>query len=158
MQYVQRTDACWLWTGRTQAEGYSIFTLYKERKLGHRLSYELFVGPIPKGMQIDHQCHTRDLTCDGGRSCAHRRCVNPEHLKIVTPRENTMLSPNTLAAKNAAKDRCKHGHDYTPDNTYVWRGQRTCRACNRRLSLESKARRRAAKRAGANSGAVTSDG
>lgn len=48
--------------------------------LAHRVAYELTVGPIAGGLQIDHLCR------------AHP-CVNPAHLDAVTPRENTRRSP-----------------------------------------------------------------
>lgn len=41
----------------------------------HRVAYELAVGPIPDGMEIDH-------------SCRNRRCVNPSHLRIATRKQN----------------------------------------------------------------------
>ena len=47
--------------------------------LAHRFAYEMFVGAIPEGMQIDHLCQ-------------NKRCVNPEHMELVTPGENISRS------------------------------------------------------------------
>jgi hypothetical protein len=71
---------CWLWTGATSGRdyltgGYGHFrsggTLHK----AHRVAWELLIGPIPEGMQLDHLCLVK-------------RCVNPAHLRIVTGKEN----------------------------------------------------------------------
>lgn len=78
---VNKTDSCWLWEAATDSKGYGqISTTPKPdgsyvREQAHRVSYELFVGPIPEGLHIDHICHVV-------------RCVNPEHLRPVTVKEN----------------------------------------------------------------------
>ncbi len=127
----------------------------------HRYVYELLVGPIPDGFDIDHLCRVRN-------------CVNPEHLEAVTHREN-MLRGDTLAAANAAKthcpkghaldgrdthgrycttcdprpghyrDRthCKRGHEFTQENTYLepsgkGRACKTCRTARSKASLASR--------------------
>lgn len=60
-----------------------------EREMpAHRAAYELLVGPIPEGLQIDHVCHSRDLACAGGWHDPHKACVNPRHLEPVTHAEN----------------------------------------------------------------------
>jgi len=46
------------------------------------------------------------------------------------------------------KTHCKHGHELTPENTYVtstdeWRTRRECKACSQRRYREWAARRRA---------------
>ena len=53
-------------------------------------------GPIPVGAELDHLCGMRD-------------CVNPDHLELVTHRENVLRGRGPTAA-NARKRRCeKHG-------------------------------------------------
>ena len=67
---------CWLWTG-TKKRGYgSIGIFYKEYKV-HRISYEIFIGPIPEGMLVCHSCDTP-------------LCFNPLHLFLGTDQDNTM--------------------------------------------------------------------
>jgi hypothetical protein len=96
----------------------------------HRVAYEMLVGTIPKGLDLDHICHNGS-GCGGGESCPHRRCVNPDHLEPVTHREN-MLRGETVAAMHARKTHCIHGHEFTPENTRIKRdGSRNCRACDR---------------------------
>lgn len=132
-RYVEKTDTCWLWRGAIEPghRGYGRMNIEGRSRVAHRVGYELLVGPIPEGLQLDHLCRVR-------------RCVNPEHLEPVTPREN-LLRGKTLAAANAAKTHCPVGHAYTPENTIfdAKRRIRSCRECSRRRSREWKARRRA---------------
>jgi hypothetical protein len=128
-------DGCWRrrWVLPT---GYSTVSRPGGRVvLAHRAMYELMVGPIPEGHDLDHLCHTNDPTCHLDRDCPHRACCNPAHLEPVTERENT-LRGTSPAAENARKTHCKRGHEFTPENTYVvfpranglpGRGCRTCR-------------------------------
>jgi hypothetical protein len=51
-------------------------------------------GPIPPGLYVDHACHTTDPDCAGGPNCPHRRCVNPDHLELVTDDENRRRARN----------------------------------------------------------------
>ncbi len=117
-------SGCWLWTGYVSPKGYG--HVGGGGGLAHRVAYELLVGPIADGMQLDHLCRTRS-------------CCNPTHLEAVTCREN-LLRGETWTAHHAAKGACDNGHEFTPENTYVWRGSRYCRAC--------RARREAARRKG----------
>lgn len=85
---VEKGEGCWQWTATVVQEGYGSFK-YEGRTLGaHRVAYRLTRGPIPMGMQLDHRCHTDDLSCPGGLACPHRRCVNPDHLEVVDNDEN----------------------------------------------------------------------
>lgn len=84
---------CWLWTGRLSTGGYSQIT---NGTFTHRWSYQHFIGPIPKGMVVDHLCEVR-------------HCVNPTHFAIVTQREN-VLRGRGITAENVKKTHGKHGH------------------------------------------------
>jgi hypothetical protein len=112
---------CWQWLGARGGSGsaYGVFGKGGRGNSGyaHRWSYEHFVGPIPDGYDIDHLC--RNPTC-----------VNPAHLEAVPHREN-LRRGDTFAAANAAKTHCKHGHEFTEENTYITSsGSRSCRRCH----------------------------
>jgi len=137
-------NACWSWPGPVGEKGYGLHG--KVQRNAHRNVYTNMVGPIPKGMQIDHSCHNA-ADCEGGVTCPHRRCVNwVNHLKLVTPRENLMASPNTVNSINAAKTECVHGHPYTAENTRIRpNGTRNCRACARERARLTRAAKRLTK-------------
>lgn len=114
-------SGCWLWLGSdTGTSGYGVVWGGTRMLLAHRASYEIHVGPIPDGLELDHRCRVH---------C----CVNPRHLEPVTRRENVIrgVSPN---AKNAAKTHCKRGHAFTRENTGSHPSRprhRFCIICNR---------------------------
>ena len=97
--------------------------------MSHRLAYELEIGPIPAGLEIDHLCRVRN-------------CVNPAHLEPVTHAENIRRGTGPLA-ENARKTECVHGHPLEGANLYVrpGDGHRQCRACNTARSAAWRARR-----------------
>lgn len=116
-------NGCLLWTGSKIEGGYGklhrLVNGESRMFLAHRYHWEQENGPIPEGMQLDHQCRTR-------------ACVNLFHLEVVTPRENTLRGTGPTA-QNAQKETCVQGHPFTKRNTY-WEGtKRKCRTCMKRL-------------------------
>ena len=112
-------DGCWLWEGGVKGSPGMPYGAVKYRRvsyLAHRLAYELLIGPIPEGMQLDHLCRVR-------------LCFNPRHLEPVTPREN-MIRGTGPSARNSVKEHCLHGHPLSGANLYVYtRSGETARAC-----------------------------
>ena len=101
----------WVWMGPTNNNGYA----RKDNQYVHRVMYQLHVGPIPDGLEIDHVCRIRN-------------CVNPEHLEAVTHRENMLRA-------SALRTHCPHGHKLEGDNLVTGvlrsRGSRNCLRCRR---------------------------
>jgi hypothetical protein len=73
-RYVQKTGTCWNWTG-SNSKGYGLFKIGKQTIAAHRFSFALANGEIPEGKHLDHICHNHS-------------CVNPEHLRPVTQKQN----------------------------------------------------------------------
>lgn len=67
-------SGCWLWDGST-VHGYGQMNVGGRPGRAHRLAYEHFVGPIPRGAVVRHRC---DVRC----------CVNPDHLEVGSYADN----------------------------------------------------------------------
>lgn len=104
---------CWIWTGKTDGRGYGMFRGFK----AHRVSYDFFNEGIDRLLVIDHMCK-------------NKKCVNPIHLRQVEKKTNTLENSNAASALNKVKGCCKHGHEFTPENTFIKTdGNRGCRKC-----------------------------
>jgi hypothetical protein len=109
---------CWIWAGSSW-RGYGRI----DRVPAHRAMYELCIGPIPDGLQLDHLCREPG-------------CVNPLHLEPVTSGENTLRGVGACAM-NARKTHCPRGHPYIPENLRDrGDGSRECLVCHRDLERE----------------------
>lgn len=122
---VEKTDSCWLWTGAKTDKGYGHLYVKKIHTYAHVFAYELLVGPIPQGLELDH------VKKNG---CTSTLCVKvlpdengPAHLEAVTHREN-MLRTQRIADQ-ISKTHCPKNHPYSGDNLVVRRGKRECRLC-----------------------------
>lgn len=83
-----QASGCILWTGPVGNHGYGNFSLDKTLHLTHRAAYMTFVGHIPDGLYVCHRCDVKT-------------CVNPEHLFLGTPEDNTVDC--VLKRRNARK-------------------------------------------------------
>ena len=73
--YVVTESGCWEWTGRRNAGGRGVLGVRGRPVYAYRVAYEMWVGPIPEGMQINHHCDNPG-------------CINPNHLYPGTQLEN----------------------------------------------------------------------
>lgn len=104
---------CWLWTAGCSDTGYGTLWTGDGHVNVHSFAYALLVGPMPKGLQIDHLCRVR-------------RCLHPWHLEAVTPRVN-VLRGESVAAIHARKTIAKCGHEF--DYNEPGSMSRRCRQC-----------------------------
>ena len=130
---VKKGTCCWEWTACRSALGYGKTYLDGKYLSAHRLSYFLAHGKeVPEGMTIDHLCRNPS-------------CVRPDHLEVVSMKENTMrgLAPTSI---NAKKYKCNSGHAFDEANTYVdGLGKRHCKACRNAAGRRLRRRRKALK-------------
>ena len=106
----------------------SLFQNGSFRQVGvHILVLETFVGPRPSkafGRHLDDDPNNNRLS----------------NLRWGTPSENTQDSIRNGNNWRLKLTHCPQGHEYTDDNTYVYRGRRSCRTCNRAKSARYRQR------------------
>lgn len=107
LRRVAVTGACWLWTGPVNHEGYARMRVpgWPTKWAIHRVSYEVFIGPILKGLTIDHLCRNPS-------------CVNPAHLEPVTMEVNIRRGFG-IGMRNQAKRACSNGHEYVDGSYHI---------------------------------------
>ena len=114
---VDASGPCWLWTGSTNHAGYGRISRGKRGEgtiVTHVAAFELLVGPVPAGLELDHLCLVK-------------RCCNPDHLEPVTRSEN--IRRRVALGVWPARLTCLRGHQFDGINTH--NGQRTCSTCSR---------------------------
>ncbi len=93
-------DSCWEWTGSLSTNGYGFIWSGAENIRAHRFAYEYFkCEAIPEGLEIDHLCR-------------NHKCVNPDHLEVVTRRENVMRGINPEILRQRMLSRTENGELY----------------------------------------------
>jgi len=108
---------CKTWTGAVSTRGYGVVRRGGKNHYVHRKAWIEAHGPVPKGFVVHHVCE-------------EKLCYEVTHLMLMTHQEHRRHHGLSGAgAAHAAKTHCKEGHEFTPENTYVWRGARKCRAC-----------------------------
>lgn len=110
---------CLLWTGTVNGPGgYGVVSIGGRVYSTHRVAYTVANGEIPPLAVIDHICF-------------NRQCVNPEHLRVAGHYQN--LYRRDPAKTPLYPTHCIHGHEFTPENTYVVpaTGARQCKECNK---------------------------
>lgn len=117
---INEDSGCWEWTGPLNQEGYGVCLHRGRRTSPHRLVAFLFNPEADRRLTVDHVCR-------------NRKCVNPNHLEIVTLRENTLrMWQFRVKTGNAGTNRthCSRGHELTEDNVRWSKGRKRCRTCD----------------------------
>lgn len=116
---------CWHWTGSINRGGYGRISVKLDGGIwrpqsAHRVAYQIFIAPIPVGLELDHLCRVRN-------------CCNPWHLDPVTKTVNVRRGLAHVTSGQWLRDRthCPKGHPYDDANTAIRNGRRHCRACDR---------------------------
>ncbi len=114
---ISSDSDCVFWIGSKDYGGYGRFNVAGVNSFAHRYIYEISEGPIPEGMFIDHICRNRS-------------CVNTLHLRVVTPRQNSLENSVSIPAIRHKQVECVNGHKFDAANTYRTKnGLRQCRKC-----------------------------
>jgi hypothetical protein len=115
---IDQNTGCWVWIAGKDGGGYGAFKMGHKMEIAHRVAYELYIGSIPEGKNIDHLCRNRS-------------CVNPDHLEPVSQKEN--VRRGNLGWNSTT---CKRGHKISSNTYYIYdkqrnRWRRECLSCIR---------------------------
>lgn len=98
------SSGCWEWTARVTKSGYGTFSIKHKEYRAHRVSYSIFKESPDVNLLVDHICR-------------NRRCVNPEHLRLVDYKTNMRENSLSITGKNGLKTHCKWDHEFNNQNT-----------------------------------------
>ena len=129
--YPDGPSGCWEWMGARNSDGYGNLVFCGRWFKAHRFFYEILVGSIDPGLEIDHLCR-------------NRACVNPDHMEQVTHQENIRRGDQTNKGWERNITHCPQGHAYTADNL-VKQGESKKRKCKTCLRERARRHRRAIK-------------
>ena len=124
-RYTVAGSGCWISTYSAGSHGYAQigWGLPDGRSAtttAHRAAWTFHNGPIPDGLTVDHLCHAR-------------RCVRPDHLRLLSNRENGRRNHPDYG--DWPLGYCRNGH---PDET----GSGECPICSRASKNRHQHRRR----------------
>lgn len=137
-------SSCWIWMACKSKRGYGFFWNGEKVVSAYKFSYELLVGKVPDGLDLDHVKK---------RGCSGPSCVAPHHLEPVPHLENVLRGDagKLKAKQQMSKLLCPAGHPYDGENLEVVTTKsrsgraRRCRECGK---AQDAAHRAALKRSG----------
>jgi hypothetical protein len=129
------TTPCIEWTGARVASGYGHRYIKGTGRANaryeyvHRAAWEEANGPIPDGVFVLHRCD-------------NPACYRLDHLFLGTAADNSadMVAKGRHRGNHGhRKTHCKHGHEFTPENTRIRSdGSQVCRTCHREREREAR--------------------
>ena len=75
---VVQVNDCWIWIGTVDTSGYGQIKIDNKTKRAHRVSFEIFIAPIPNSVWHTDVLHL----------CNNKRCINPQHLYLGSDKDN----------------------------------------------------------------------
>ncbi len=111
-------SGCLEYGGSLDKEGYGRISFKSKKYLVHRLIWEY---NFPNTINNFYVCH----------KCDNPKCANIEHLFLGTSLDNNMDKINKGRDINKSKTKCKYGHNFSSENTYLHKNKRRCKTCHR---------------------------
>jgi len=113
------SNSCWIPKLSSRRDGYTHVNICGKIFLLHRVSYSVYYKVSLDYLEnklVLHRCNRRD-------------CFNPEHLYMGTHKDN--MQDRLKAGHDVNKNMtcCPQGHEYTLENTYIYKGGRYCKKC-----------------------------
>lgn len=119
-----KRESCLEWNGLLDKDGYGRVKKDGEGKRAHRTIFEIWFGRTLTPEQV--LLH----------ACDNPKCFNPFHLSIGSQAENVadMDAKGRRVSASSLVTHCPKGHEYTKENTVVYRdGKRRCKTCRKEL-------------------------